>query len=263
MDRFDSLVHVTEDGRWLNGRADAGLNRLIDELDRANVGRACLVGLAGVVENAFVLECARTSAGRLVPVAGFDPNRCLDASSAGRDVASLARDGFSGIKLHPRLNGFDPLDARCLAAIAEAANHGLIVFIDTLFRQLNRATIHAADTIDSLANACRGAHLVLLHGGGPALLEVAEVVRLHPSLVLDLSFTLLKYAGTSLDADLGWVMRTLDERVVIGSDMPEFTPAEAFARAEQLTVGMPATKWANVAHHNLERLFVAAPATSA
>jgi predicted TIM-barrel fold metal-dependent hydrolase len=263
MDRFDSLVHVTEDGRWLNGRADASFARLTGELDRAGVGRACLVGLAGVVGNGFVLDSARATDGRLVPIAGFDPRQCADASAAGREIAAFADAGFSGIKLHPRLHGFDPLDPRCLAAIAEASGHGLVVFLDTLFRQPTLATTHAADVIDRIAHACAGTRLVLLHGGGPALLEVAEVVRLHPGLVLDLSFTLLKYAGTSLDADLGWVMWNLDERVVIGSDMPEFTPAAAFARAEQLAVGMPAAKWANVAHGNLERLFSGAPAKSA
>ena len=263
MDRFDSLVHATEDGRWLNGRADASLARLTGELDRANVGRACLVGLSGVVGNPFVLDCARTAEGRLVPIAGFDPSQCPDASSAAREIAAFARAGFGGMKLHPRLNGFDPLDPRCLAAIAEAAGHGLVVFLDTLFRQPTRATMQAADVIDRIAHACMGARVVLLHGGGPALLEVAEVVRLHPGLVLDLSFTLLRYTGTSLDADLGWVMRNLDERVVIGSDMPEFTPTDAFARAEQLAGGIAAAKWANVAHGNLERLFSAAPVTSA
>jgi hypothetical protein len=39
--------------------------------------------------------------------------------------------------------------------------------------------------------------------------------------------------------------------------MPEFTPAEAFARAEQLAFGLAAEKWANMAHRNLERLFPA------
>ncbi len=263
MDRFDSLVHVTADGRWPNGRADASWSRLIGEMDRAHVGRACLVGLAGVIDNAFVLDRTRAADGRLVPVAGFDPSLVATAADAGRAAAAFARDGFSGVKLHPRLNGFDPLDPRCLATIAEASARGLVVFVDTLFRQPGRPTGHAADIVDRMANACAGARLVLLHGGGPALLEVAEVVRLHPGLVLDLSFTLLKYAGSSLDADLRWVMRNIDQRVVIGSDMPEFTPADAFARAEEIAGDIAAAKWDNVAHRNLERLFAAEAAGSA
>ena len=70
MPRFDSLVHATRDGRWTNRRDDAGFQRLNDELDRAGINRACLVGPAGVVDNDFLMECARSAPGRFVPVAG-------------------------------------------------------------------------------------------------------------------------------------------------------------------------------------------------
>lgn len=249
MTRFDSLVHVTRDGRWTNGRADASYARLVAELDRARIDRACLVGLPGLVDNEYILECTRASAGRLVPVAGVDPGAA--------DVAGLARAGFAGIKLHPRLGGYDPLATRALDAVRAAADAGLVVFVDTLFRQTARATPHAADVVDRIAHACPGARVVLLHGGGPALLDVADVVRVNASLVLDLSFTLIQYAGSSLDADLRWVMERLDRRVVIGSDMPELTPTDAFARAERVAAGLAAEKWANIAHRNLQQLFPA------
>ncbi len=253
--RFDSLVHVTRDGRWIDGRHDASYERLLSELDAASVGRACLVGLAGVVDNAYVLACAQRADGRLVPVAGIDPTTLNDVGAVDEAVARLAADGFAGIKLHPRLNAFDPEDARAVAAIRSAASRGMVVFLDTLFRQRRHATRGAADIVDSLAQAAPDARMVLLHGGGPSILEIAEVVRVRPALVLDLSFTLLHYADSSVDADLRWVMRRLDQRVVIGSDMPEYTPAAAFARAEALADGIGADKWANIAHGNLERLF--------
>ena len=253
--RFDSLVHATRDGRWASGRHDASYGRLIAELDRASVERACLVGLPGVVDNDYVLECAAASGGRLVPVAGVNPVEAGGVDAVTARVAALARSGFAGIKLHPRLNGFDPLDERSIGAVAAAASSGLVVFLDTLFRQSGRATRNAADTIDAISHVCPSAAIVLLHGGGPALLEVAEVVRARPSVVLDLSFTALSYRGSSLERDVRWVMERLDQRVAIGSDMPEFTPAEAFEYAERLADALPAEKWANIAHRNLDRLF--------
>ena len=78
-------------------------------------------------------------------------------------------------------------------------------------------------------------------------------MRAHATLFLDLSFTLLRYAGTSLDADIRWVMQHLDQRMVVGSDMPEFTPAQAFARARDLAGDIGAGKWPNMAHGNLDR----------
>jgi predicted TIM-barrel fold metal-dependent hydrolase len=254
--RFDSLVHATRDGRWVNGTGDASYAHLVAELNRAGIQRACLVGLPGRGDNEYILECARTSAGRLLPIAGVDPSNHGDGAAVIADVRLAARAGFAGVKLHPRLGGYDPTGERCLDAIRAASNEGLVVFLDTLFRQTRRTTAYAADVIDRIAHECAGATIVLLHGGGAALLDVAEVVRLHQTLVLDLSFTLLRYAGSSVDADIRWVMGNLDRRLVIGSDMPEYTPHDAFERAERLAEGLPSEKWANISFGNLQQLFL-------
>ena len=253
--RFDSLVHVTTSGAWINGRDDASLERLIRELDRAGVFRACLVGLPGVVENDDVRAAADRAGERLIPIAGFDPPAFADTHSIARELASLRSAGFRGIKLHPRLNDYDPLHPQVSGAINAAAEEQLVVFLDTLFRQPGRATLSAPDVIDRLVHLCPRAPMVLLHGGGSDVLKVAEIVRLHRRLILDVSYTLLAYRRSSVTADLRWVFETLDQRVVVGSDMPEFTPSDAFAEAERLAEGLPAEKWANISAGNLTRLF--------
>lgn len=254
-DRFDSLVHVTSSGTWLNGRDDASLDRLVREMDRAGVSRACLVGLPGVNDPAEILDCAGRAGGRFVPVAGFDPTASREGTAVAGEVASLRAAGFRGVKLHPRLGGYHPLHPRVVDTINAAAAHGLVVFLDTLFRQRARATASAPDVIDRLAHRCPGAAIVLLHGGGADVLRVAEIVRAHPALVLDVSYTLLAYRHSSVSADLRWIFEKLDQRVVVGSDMPEFTPGDAFDEAERLAEGIPDAKWANIAYGNLARLF--------
>jgi predicted TIM-barrel fold metal-dependent hydrolase len=233
-------------------------------LDRAQVTRGCLIGLPGIVDNAFVLECAAGSAGRLVPIAGVDPCGVDAGSSIVRQMNAFTAAGFRGIKLHPRLGGYDPLDGRVGEAIHAASDAGLVVFIDTLFRQRGRRTGSAVDIIESLAIQCPAATMILLHGGGVELFEVAQVVRLHSNLVLDLSYTLLEFSGSSVELDLAWVLGHLDRRVVIGSDMPEFTPDQVFGRLDELMRDLPEIKRTNVAYGNLERLFAAdaAPAGS-
>ena len=97
------------------------------------------------------------------------------------------------------------------------------------------------------------ARLVLLHGGTVEVLRYAEFTRANPRVLLDLSFTLMRYAGTSLDADLGYVLRTLDRRVCLGSDAPEYSPAEVRARFETLTADLPSDKRLNIAGRSLTR----------
>lgn len=253
--RFDSLVHATASGTWINGRDDASFDRLVRELDRAGVARACLVGLAGINPHEEVLAWARQASGRLIPIAGVNPMTAADDAAIADEASFLHGAGFRGVKLHPRLNGYDPLDPRVIATINAAAEHGLVVFLDTLFRQRQGATSSAPDVVDRLVHECPGATIVLLHGGGPDVLRIAEIVRLHPRLMLDVSYTLLAYKHSSVGADLRWIFEKLDQRVVIGSDMPEFTPLDAFAEAERLAQGLPAEKWTNISCGNLSRLF--------
>lgn len=257
MKYFDSLVHVTADGTWLGGtRYDASEARLTRELDACGPGtRACLVAIAGHASNESVESVTRKHPDRFVPVGSIDPGSCADPVEVDRQIASLARRGFLGLKLHPRLNGYDPLHENCLAAIEAAGRYGLVVFLCTLFRQRDMATRHPTDIVDIIATENRDVQTVLLHGTGAMPLSLFEMVRMHSQLILDVSFTIMRYAGSSVDQDLRFIFRGLDQRVTVGSDFPEYTPGEAMHRFEALSDGLPTDKIENIRFRNLERLF--------
>ena len=253
---FDSLVHATADGRWLGGdRYDASLDRLLREMELAGCSRACLVAIADYQDNASLVEMARNHPNLFVPIAGFNPARFEDSHRITTDVAALAGQGFAGLKLHPRLNRYDPLDRRALTTIEAAGRHGMVVFLDTLFRQHDRATRHPADAVDVIAHACTDTRIVLLHGGGAHLLEMFEMVRMHANLILDISFTLMRYAGSSVDLDIRFLCQTLDQRLTVGSDFPEYVPADARARITALAAGVASDKLQNILSRNMETLF--------
>jgi predicted TIM-barrel fold metal-dependent hydrolase len=252
---FDSLTHVTADGTWLGAtRHDARRERLLAELDRCNPSRACLVAIAGVIDNETVLDAARRHPDRLVPVGSINPAEFAREGEITAAVAELATAGFAGLKLHPRLNGYDPLHMKVVRALRAAGEQGLIVFLDTLFRQPGRATRNAPDLIDALAVAAPQTTIILLHGGGSQVLAVSEVVAAHAHLVLDLSFTIHRFAGSSVDDDLRFLLRTFDRRIVVGSDFPEYEPLATRDRVCELAHGLDPVKAANVLAANLERL---------
>jgi predicted TIM-barrel fold metal-dependent hydrolase len=215
-----------------------------------------LVAIAEHVSNDLVSRVARDNPNRFVPVGSINPAASDTTEQVARSVSELAQLGFAGLKLHPRLNRYDPLDDRCLAAIRAAEKHGLVVFVDTLFRQPNRVTRHPVDIVDKIANHCPQAKCVLLHGGGPCLLEMSQLVCLHANLILDLSFTLLRYQGSSLDQDIGYLCEHLDRRLIVGSDFPEYLPSQALERILQLTAALPAEKRENILFRNLQTLFL-------
>ena len=253
---FDSLTHVTPDGSWMGERSfDASLQRLLSDMDQAHTTRACLVTIADHGDNDYTLACARQHPDRFVPIAGLNPRVLPTLRRVEAVVAQLAAQGFAGIKLHPRLNGYDPLDAKCVAAIDAAAEHGLVVLLDTLFRRRGLATRHAPDVIDELAASCPETPILLLHATGPTMFELYEIVRANPRLMLDFSFTMMRYIGSRLDDDMHFLFKTTDQLITIGSDFPECSPGAMQKRFETLSQGIEPHRIDNIRYHNLERLF--------
>lgn len=251
---FDSLTHANHSGNWLDeNRFDASLKRLLREIEQVQPYRACLVNIAGYSDNHELAEIAAAHRKLFVPIAGADPSKYEDLVGIRRELDELSERGFAGIKLHPRLNGYDPLDERCLQTIAEAGSRNLTVFIDTLFRQLGRVVAHPADIIDKIAFSCPSTKIVLLHGAAGAMLDIYEIVRMRSNLLIDTSFTLMRYAGSSLDADMKFVFHTLDQRATVGSDFPEYSLPEARQRIASLLASLSPDKSANILHRNLER----------
>src|SRR3970040_104771 len=99
---FDSLVHATPDGTWLGGnRFDARMERLLSEMNRGNVSRACLVAIADHIENETVARFASQHPDRFVPVGSINPSLCSNAQQVIQQVARIKAQGFAGMKLHP------------------------------------------------------------------------------------------------------------------------------------------------------------------
>lgn len=256
MTLFDSLTHVTRDGSWLGERLhDASLDRLLTQMHAASVARACLVSIADHGDNDFTLEVAQRHPDRFVPIGGINPRVLPTQRRVEAVVAQLARQGFAGIKLHPRLNGYDPLDAKCIAAIDAAGQHGLVVFLDTLFRQRGLATRHAPDIVDQIAASCPDTRILLLHATGPTMLELYEIVRANPNLMLDVSFSIMRYAGSRIDDDMHHLFATTDQLITIGSDFPEYSPIAVASRFMQLSAGIEQHRIDNITCGNLTRLF--------
>lgn len=253
---FDSITHVTRDGSWMGERHfDASLPRLLREMDQTGVRRAALVSIADYLDNDYTLSVARAHPDRFVPIAGVNPRVLPTVRRVQAVVAGLADRGFAGIKLHPRLNGYDPLDPKCVAVLEAAGDHGLVIYLDTLFRRRGLATTNAADTVDYLANACPDTRILLLHAAGPSMLDLFEIVRANPNLMLDFSFTIMRYAGSRVDDDMRYFFRTTDRLSTIGSDFPEHTPSQVLARFRELGSEVEPARLENVSHRNLERWF--------
>jgi len=251
---FDSLVHVTSDGKWISEGYDASLEQLLKSLSAVKPVKACVVGLAGQknMSNKFILKVCKQNSDMLVPVASLDPTILRSIKDARDHVAALSEEGFKGVKLHPRISKFDLSDERLEWVMKVAGEYEFPIFLCTFLRGAGRdSSASPVHLIYKLLIKNQNTKCILLHGGTTDLLALSDVVRSLPNTLLDLSFTLCRYKGSSLDADLQYVLKNLDQKCTIGSDFPEYSPSESKKRALALMAGFPVKKVNNVLNKNL------------
>ena len=223
----------------------------VKKLEDADFVGACAVGLPhkeGFEHRGFLNAC-RTGK-NLFPVAAW-PN--LPSNEIEGQLAALMAMGYRAIKIHPRLSGLSVRDPRFAQTLRMAAAADLIVFHCGYQFAADNA-LHPVDPLPWLLEAVAGAptlRMVLLHGGTVEILRYAESIRMHPNVLLDLSYTLQRYEGSSLDRDISFLFRTFDRRMCIGTDYPDYEPAQVRARFEALADGLPADKRENIGWKNI------------
>lgn len=254
----DSLVHVTPDGRWFHTPHDASEDRLLRQLDSLMIDRAVVVALAEFISNDFVLEVCNRHPERLIAGGSLNPVSYSNSLAAAAAVRSLFHESpFRLLKLHPRLNRYDPLDPCCLAVLEEIASWKtpIPVWLDSLL-YCRHVTLRKPiiDTVHHIVSRFPVVQFVILHACGSWVLHLAEAVRDCPNAFLDFSFMLPRYSDTSVAADLRYLLNSFDRRIVFGSDFPEFTIEVAFERFHRIAQGVSKERLANVLGGNLSSI---------
>jgi predicted TIM-barrel fold metal-dependent hydrolase len=139
-----------------------------------------------------------------------------------------------GIKIHPRFSMVSLNDESVIDRIISTAHScGLMVYVCTILRHPfgpNSQQLHYQIARIAERNIC--GDIVFLHGGYTDVFSTGEIIRDYPHAWLDLSFTFMRFRKSSLALDCGYLMETLDRKVLIGTDFPECTPKELFCALE-------------------------------
>jgi len=202
----------------------AGFQRLSRQLKKNDFSGALAVGIWSV-ENyshrAFIRECKKYP--ELVAIAGYAPNSQLSPGKALREIKEL---GFLGIKIHPRFNKVDfEKHFRALEETFRVAQRLNLIVLFCTYYHCAPSLYPSVDPLFVLAKLFKkapGVKVVLVHGGGVELMRYAELARFNENLLLDLSLTIMKYPGSSLDLDIKFLFEKFDRRICVGSDFPEY-----------------------------------------
>lgn len=255
---FDSLTHPTPHGSWLtpSWKGNNTVPALLTSMEENNIQWAFAVGMGAKVggyEEANYAPFIRSQSEKLFPVAFVD-FKVLDAGIPfGAYLRKLRSLGYFGIKIHPRLSQINFSNKFLPSLIREANQIGLCVMICTYFWGKDKSLCaNTPEQLQALLCEVPDERLILLHGGAVRLLEVAEIVRHFQRTLLDLSFTICKYEGSSLDLDIKYLFEKFDRRLCLGSDSPEFTQYALRDRFELLSAGLNEEKKTNIAFRNIQ-----------
>ena len=248
---FDSNSHPTISGRNLRGEQGYSFETTGELLHEAGIRKACAVGLPGVGDYspaAFAKEAAKDDL--WIPIAALD---CNYAELTKERCLKLKEMGFKGLKVHPRLlrQSLDTPALTHLLITSEAADLPLFLCSYPDFQNSGGASLGLVHVVSEATLSAPNSKLVLVHAGCLDFLYYIELCRHRPNILLDLSFTLCKYQGSSVDQDIQYAFKSFDQRICIGSDYPEFSPWLMRERFEQFTRGVQTEKCENIAWKNL------------
>jgi predicted TIM-barrel fold metal-dependent hydrolase len=249
---FDANAHPSLSGTIL--KRPAAFPLLLRQLEDAGFVSACAVGLpssGNYDHERFLSACCAYP--NLVPVAAWND---VPSAKIEQEIFALKTLGYRAVKVHPRLCGLSVRDARFARLLLACASAQVVVFHCT-YQFGTDGSFHPVDPLPPLMEAIAKASnvkMVLVHGGGMEVLRYSEAVRSNPNLLLDLSMTLTRYKGSSVDFDIAHLFQTFDQRICVGSDFPEYTPSEVRDRFETLASGLSQTKRDNIGWRNITKV---------
>ncbi len=248
---FDSLAHPCINGDYLARNIDCSFEHLAKSMSQSAIKWCCAIGLEGVGgyshEN-FAAACKQYP--QMIPVAAVNPLNYSSNSEIATAINYLKSLGFKAIKLHPRISKFKVSADEVDRLFATCSQQNMPVFLCTY----HYGSIDCQPQFEVLTELIKkhpDLKLLLVHSGAVELLKYVELARAYPNIVLDLSMTLMKYEGSSIDLDLEFAFQKFDRRICIGTDYPEYSLEAVSKRFEYFAKDISQEKKENIAYKNL------------
>ena len=205
-------------------RCDGRLDTLLEKSASAGISRTAVHSVATSARqvdsiNRFVLESAGKHPESLIPFAAMHP----DMPDMEKTAASLAAQGFAGVKLHPELQGFKVDEPKAIALFRALAGR-----LPVLLHCGDYRCDHSApERIRNMLAQVPGLTLVCAHLGGWTKWEEAASMLIGEDVRVDLSSSIYALdAPTAVNILRGYGV----ERVLFGTDYPMWEPAEEVER---------------------------------
>ncbi len=226
---FDSIAHPTINGTWFNKPGKNTFEDLTASYKQHHITGACAVSLPFIsIEElaAYYTKATLQNGFTFYPVAAIN----FDEPDIEKKITALKEIGYTAVKIHTRLSKVDfDKDFHKLEAVFKLCEkHQLIIFFCTYYHNSIQYTplYPLTHYIIRLLKNAPSVKIILLHGGDVNLMQFAQLARFNANILIDLSYTFMKFKDSSLSQDIYYLMNHLDKKICFGSDYPEFSIAE-------------------------------------
>jgi uncharacterized protein len=232
----DAHVNITQDGKWFNTSYDSSLDRLNHEMDEAGIDKCLLISMPFASTNEHVASVVEKYPEKFRGLGQLDFKEKNPLGQVG-EILSM---GLSGIKIHPRMQGINLLDS-CYSRLFEYFDERQsVLMIDGYYATTNdKLSLSDLEPFkyDVLAKRYPNIKFIISHIGGHRCFDLFFVAKSNMNVFIDNSHALKYFSGTSLIKDFVWIMDKLDEKMIYGSDFPEYGLKEYRNAFEQAVLG--------------------------
>ena len=143
--------------------------------------------------------------------------------NAKKLLAKAHKDwGFSGLKIHPRLDNVDLNHKSTKELVAFAEELKLPIIIDSYFDGNSIMNKSNPEDFGNLAKQYKNVNFIWAHFGGHKCMDFLMMAKRLPNVYLDISFSLLYFEGSSIETDICFGINSLNgNKVFYGSDFPD------------------------------------------
>lgn len=229
MRAIDSHTHLDDK---IDGSVETAARYLSESVSSAGIDWALVLHLEAQPWSAREFIAATSKYDNLKSFVNVDPR----SDDANYSLEFACKDlGFLGLKLHPRLQQFQPDEPEVIKLCQHAGMIGVPVLIDAFPDGTAIIQGFNLQSYIKLAQACPETNFIWAHMGAHYVLDFMLVAKRLPNIYFDCSYSLLYFRGSHVPQSMIYAMKSMRfERVFYGSDYPDRSIGETLELSLQV-----------------------------
>ena len=213
---IDAHLHLDDK---VDGTAFGAAQELDRQLEKAGVDRAIVLHLETQPWSPEEFSKALEPYSRLYGFVNVHPKNKRAAQIL---CNGIEKQGYIGLKLHPRLQEFGIDDKETIQLVRLAGELKIPVLMDAFPDGTHLMQGFSPLRYAMVAQECPDTRIIWAHMGGHYVIDFMMLAKRLPNVYLDFSYSLLYYQLSTIPQDMIYAMRSMKfSRIFYGSDYPD------------------------------------------